>query len=1350
MPILQSIDSSLMEALNSRPSLALEQSHETQLALAQVLAAPKAVLNILVEQAEEDIADIARQHINWAGELDAESWPSEIDAVLSRTELGQNDRLAVELLRWGPVPSEFLSEWVPARYFLQALKQPELPLRYRLKFLERLADEPNLEPRLQVAESPETPAAVLVQLLGDMEWPVRLAARHHSACPEEAIEQFQEAEAIAKDWETPADTLAELTQSVWPWIRFRVAQNPAADAATLMDLAEEKLHPIRLAVAQNPNAPDSVLAALMDNGQGEIEKAIAAHPNATPTMLLQLLKTQEYTVLQRKELPAAVLQRLFEEVGTDKDKTKAGIQARYHFLRQPNTPESILAALADCDVEAIKSRLMEKRSQPVDPKQLEKWVRNELNYLVDVAKHPNVSVAILQRLAQYSHPDVQLAVALHALTPEPLQLSLLEQLIAHGKHLAKISRHPSTPVSILEKLAEQELYQPKLLREIRRILSAEYPENCNSFVGTEDYIMSCLKHEVLSPLGHSVDVDLWMTVIESPDLLSKLEAGASQSDLRSDLWEQRLNFRLGEILPELEQETISKIADTLLEILGLANTYQSQDDNARQAAVRLVGNPRTPTEWQETLKRQLRRPNRSLDSQNSDCRLLAEIVFHPKTSESERAECIAQLMSVNQGKYQLAKDPRTPIVLLERILEETLGQNRDFDILEKLAENPSISEQLLHRLVDTKSDSLWRTIARYSSASAEVLLRMVHEPSENPVHSSTSTTECVIQHANFPLLERYRYELSQAELAAETQANSVLARRPNSPYALAQVVERGDQKAKLAAARNPQTPVATLQALATDSDEIVRRVVTENSNLPLSTRLEMMSDKSIGVRLNLARNRHKYIAPLEILTGLANDKDERVRAQVAQNPETPIDILEKLSHDSSSSVCETITRNQNATKSMLETIAKDKGIVAAYSKNTPEIAFRIAIEKTLKLDFRIRDKKLDNILKGHNSNIPSDILEQLADYKTSWVRSSVAFHHNTPPHALARLACDEYNPVRWGVAGNPNTSETTLQALFEKEDPKGSGYDSVCAYLIKRQHLPVPLMEALAKNPNAYTRQAIAKRSDLPQSLVEAMASTETQPEVLTALVSRYQLPGNTIDRLLDYELEQVNLSLVNRSNLTLQQWRQLAQSHSLKIRLAIAEKNETPIEILSLLVTNESVDVRCKLANRPLPEPMQTILVQDKEPNVRRIIATNPDLPTTKLEELARDATIEVRRAVAKNPNTPSSLREALQEEAPPVKSQAANPTLQSLPRLHNPQTGDLPAFLVDCMQSENAFVRFTTLQNPKAPQEILEQGARSQSWLERYAVAENPSTPAAIRLNLSQDGHRIVRAVALSQSSR
>ena len=150
--------------------------------------------------------------------------------------------------------------------------------------------------------------------------------------------------------------------------------------------------------------------------------------------------------------------------------------------------------------------------------------------------------------------------------------------------------------------------------------------------------------------------------------------------------------------------------------------------------------------------------------------------------------------------------------------------------------------------------------------------------------------------------------------------------------------------------------------------------------------------------------------------------------------------------------------------------------------------------------------------------------------------------------------------------------------------------------------------------------------------------------------------------------------------------------------------------------------------------------------------IANNLRTPEKILEQLAQDEKVEVCRAVAlrhssgdtQNPITPVSTREALRNLVLQPATRQTVSTLRGLSRLYNSSSDDLATLLAEYAQLNNAFVRFVTLLHPLTPREVLQQGARSQSWLERYAVADNPATPVESTAQLVQDSNRIVRATA------
>ena len=63
---------------------------------------------------------------------------------------------------------------------------------------------------------------------------------------------------------------------------------------------------------------------------------------------------------------------------------------------------------------------------------------------------------------------------------------------------------------------------------------------------------------------------------------------------------------------------------------------------------------------------------------------------------------------------------------------------------------------------------------------------------------------------------------------------------------------------------------------------------------------------------------------------------------------------------------------------------------------------------------------------------------------------------------------------------------------------------------------------------------------------------------------------------------------------------------------------------------------------------------------------------------------------------------------------------------------------------KSNYPIVRLIVLLHPKTPTSVLKEKSHSTVWLERYAVAQNPSTPIDTLNTLANDGNRVVRAAA------
>lgn len=199
MESLHRVSTSDLERFLETPEELLRESEEIQIAVATFSETPRSFLEVLMNSDCSTVVEVARLHVNWVDEGRGD-FREVVSQVLRDKDLGENDRLAVELMKFAPVAPEFLSEWVPFRCLIQGLKNEYMSLRYRLKLLERLSNKGELEARLQVAEYRETPVSILEFLAGDIDLAVRLAVEYNDKCPSDVVELVKSQYDLASDW----------------------------------------------------------------------------------------------------------------------------------------------------------------------------------------------------------------------------------------------------------------------------------------------------------------------------------------------------------------------------------------------------------------------------------------------------------------------------------------------------------------------------------------------------------------------------------------------------------------------------------------------------------------------------------------------------------------------------------------------------------------------------------------------------------------------------------------------------------------------------------------------------------------------------------------------------------------------------------------------------------------------------------------------------------------------------------------------------------------------------------------------------------------------------------------------
>ena len=111
-------------------------------------------------------------------------------------------------------------------------------------------------------------------------------------------------------------------------------------------------------------------------------------------------------------------------------------------------------------------------------------------------------------------------------------------------------------------------------------------------------------------------------------------------------------------------------------------------------------------------------------------------------------------------------------------------------------------------------------------------------------------------------------------------------------------VNEADMGARWAVAKNPHTPQDVLSDLAKDDVNLVRALVATNPATPSTILEKFFSDEKI-VRDGLSGNPS---TPVKILKILANDSDKMVRMRLAENINAPKEILKELLEDSDPNV----------------------------------------------------------------------------------------------------------------------------------------------------------------------------------------------------------------------------------------------------------------------------------------------------------------------------------------------------------------------------------------------------------------------------------------------------------------
>ena len=325
------------------------------------------------------------------------------------------------------------------------------------------------------------------------------------------------------------------------------------------------------------------------------------------------------------------------------------------------------------------------------------------------------------------------------------------------------------------------------------------------------------------------------------------------------------------------------------------------------------------------------------------------------------------------------------------------------------------------------------------------------------------------------------------------------------------------------------------------------------------------------------------------------------------------------------------------------------------------------------------------------------------------------------------------------------------------------------------------LFMALAKAGNAFVRLILAANEKITMPIIESLIDStdlDLQFQVRKAII---QNPSTSLGLILEWnKSEWPTLQEVIAENLripkeTLVEMSRNADPKSRLVRAAVAKNQNTPVEILESLASDEDPWVRCVVADNPrTPEVILIGLSSDwaaathvaKNPSspisllkilsvhedhfVKHSVAINPSTPIETLEKLAVDNDAFPRQGVAANLQTPLAILEKLSTDIDVCVREAVARNGNSTEEILNVLANDsdyqvpkavasninAPAGLLEKMIKDDSYhnlhVREAVAENKRTSVGVLEILAGDVSSVVRWAVARNSNTPVDTLLEM------------------
>ncbi|RBP45365.1 hypothetical protein DES53_103363 [Roseimicrobium gellanilyticum] len=573
----------------------------------------------------------------------------------------------------------------------------------------------------------------------------------------------------------------------------------------------------------------------------------------------------------------------------------------------------------------------------------------------------------------------------------------------------------------------------------------------------------------------------------------------------------------------------------------------------------------------------------------------------------------------------------------------------------------------------------------------------------------------------------------------------------------------GEFMVRCCAAKNPSTPVPTLMSLAGNHDWRIRQAVAKNRQSPHSLLEQLATDPAKEVRAAVAANPS---ANASTLSRLAVDVEPEVRVTVARHPSTEESILHLLKKDADDEVRRTLAKRRSVPVDILRELMRDGDsyvrMLAVRNRAMPgdvDVRMHRHFQQTpiggtpigggaTPLDApttaQEQDwKRLMDLFQRREITLAD--LHEAALHPDPLLRARVASYDLADADLLARLGEDASEAVRSTVAANVKAPLATRLALAEDSHPQVRGS------VVAAPEVPEGVVAQLSRDADENVRWRVAYSRHTPSSVLLRMATEESSTRVLETLCGCFDnrpVPNEVLLRVME-RLPAAVKKLVYRDVLTVPVLEALIprldphDRKSLLYHQSYARQNGREVRAIPphLLLRLCDLPVDQKWFAREIR--LQVVAYWAVTPRVLESVA-RAELDQTRVSKQRRAAASGVLTAVARHPLAPSHLlAELLWHSCHDVR----------LAALENPNTpvearrSRMGPVLQSAGAGSAVSLRLCALSHPDTTQDMLRKAAFHGRWMERFAVAHNPSTSRQVLAYLREDANTAVASAAREQ---